>query len=142
MVGATNEKQIHHSSFNYWRNLSPLSRNPIMNTSKNVYGQTIISFSSRVADVLEMTCTRRPPDDVCRGWLYGVDDDRLQSWVLEHLKHSLQWSQGIGMIEAAIYAADQHEEDSHIDKVESKYESFEQGIQAYLLNNSLVVNPQ
>jgi hypothetical protein len=67
----------------------------------------IITYTQRFRESLRLLCTDTPPLELCVAWLES-DDERLQEWVLEHMKSD--WATGIGTIDAARFMAEQVEE--------------------------------
>ena len=63
----------------------------------------IIGYTQRFRETLGMLCSQTPPHELCVAWLES-DDERLQEWVLEHMKSN--WATGIGTIDAARFMAD------------------------------------
>lgn len=71
--------------------------------SEPVAGPT--TYHQRFTEVVSLLCRAAPPADMVEGWLTpDADDHRLQEWAIEH---SPNWSQGIGVLDAAHVMADQ-----------------------------------
>lgn len=67
----------------------------------------IIPYTHRFREALSFLCVKAPPLDMCVAWLES-DNERLQEWVLEHMKND--WATGIGTIDTARFMAEQVEE--------------------------------
>lgn len=78
--------------------------------SEPVAGPT--TYQQRFTEVVSLLCRASPPADMVEGWLTPeADDHRLQEWAIEHAPN---WSQGIGVLDAAHVMADQPAEgDEH-----------------------------
>lgn len=87
----------------------------------NAHQEVRVSFSERVRTVLWNLCVTEPPLEMVQGWLFGIDDERLQEWVLKNREPDMRWAEGIEIIDAATKLADGHVADKHPDKPETKY---------------------
>lgn len=71
--------------------------------SEPVAGPT--TYQQRFTEVVSLLCRAAPPSDMVEGWLTpDADDHRLQEWAIEYAPN---WSQGIGVLDAAHVMADQ-----------------------------------
>lgn len=62
------------------------------------------TYLLRFGDAMELLCAgKRPDDTMLKGWLAGTSEE-LQNFAVDH---GPAWAQGIGLIGAALAAADQ-----------------------------------